>query len=119
MLKKIGDTGRIHSSLMDTGMSEHYLYVFNVWDVSKHIGKGGFRFNNKEALEKFLLKNPHVTFNPHGMFMIIDKYEDDVEYDDNFFIVEYDGYAYSILRSELKFMALYDKNACDFFRKVS
>lgn len=125
MLKQIGDAGLLHVSKF--GLNNYYdvetkrhEYGFGLTDIIKKdassIKEGqGLRFENKEVLHHFLLKNPRIQFNPNGMFMILGLYNNGHV---PFVIVEYEEYAYSIPSKDLVFMALYDKKACDFYKRL-
>lgn len=117
MLKKIGDGGFYHVSYFGltnyydstTKRHEHGYGLKDIVDIDGN----GLRFNDLEVLQKFINRNPRIQFNPNGMFMILEVRNNGYE---PFLIVEYEGYAYSVYLHDLKFMALYDKKACDFHK---
>lgn len=125
MLKQTGDAGLLHVSKF--GLTNYYNieekrheYGFGLTDIIKKDTSGikegqGLRFENKEVLQQFLLKNPRITFNQNGMFMILGLYNNGHV---PFVIVEYEEYAYSIPTKDLVFMALYDKKACEFHKRL-
>ena len=121
MLKVVGDAGNLHVARFGNNNgynhnTKRHEFGFGLIDISGITGQGkGLRFDNKQALDNFLLKNSRLKFDPNGMFLILDVYHDNSE---TFVIVEYDGYAYTIRTSELVFMALYDKKACDFHKRL-
>lgn len=117
MLKKIGDGGKLHLSVF--GLQSYHdpetntsMVGFGLIDIKDRDGQG-LKFSNKDVMEKFLERNPRIQFDENVIFMILDVVGIGGT---PAVIVEHEGYAYSIYLRELKFMALYDKKTCDFYK---
>lgn len=119
MLKKIGDGGKQHiyvfglQNYYDQSTREH-RHGFSLKDIVDKEGTG-LKFDNKNVMEKFLERNSRIEFNENDIFMILEVISIG---NSPVVIVEHDGYAYSIYVEELKFMALYDKKTCEFYKRL-